>query len=203
MSKIYTKTGDRGQTSLMDGTRVSKSHIRVEAYGTVDELNSVIGVVLAEMQRAHPKGTSFVEAAKFKTQKYMSKIKTELITIQRDLFEIGSLLANPAPNLQSSTLDYFEERIQDFEKAIDIMTELLPPLTNFILPGGGKTGTQLHIARSITRRVERRIIELSQGEEVEGAIVKYFNRLSDLFFTMSRFVNFKEKKKEILWEKRK
>ncbi|HEX7041838.1 MAG TPA: cob(I)yrinic acid a,c-diamide adenosyltransferase [Patescibacteria group bacterium] len=191
MSKIYTKTGDRGQTSLFDGTRVPKNNIRVETYGTIDELNSVIGVVISEIQNL-----------KVKTQKHELRIKKELINIQKDLFEIGSSLANPKAKFKIQDTKYFESRIESFEKLIDQMTAKLPILTNFILPGGGKSGASLHVARSVVRRVERRIIELSQNEEVDGIIVKYFNRLSDLFFTMSRFMNFKEKKKEVIWKKR-
>lgn len=182
MSKIYTKTGDRGQTSLLDGTRVPKNHIRVETYGTIDELNATIGTIVAEMQK--------------------SKVKSELINIQNDLFELGSFLADPAMNHEPRTMNYFENRVQHFEKLIDEMTEKLPLLTNFILPGGSTSGSFLHVARTIARRAERRIIELSQTESVDGLVIRYFNRLSDLLFTMSRFMNFKEKKKDIIWMKR-
>ena len=186
MSKIYTKTGDRGQTSLMDGSRVPKSHIRVETYGTIDELNAVLGVTISELRNKN----------------YESKIKKELLSIQNDLFEIGSRLSNPSVAIEKKFISYLENRIQEFEKEIDDMTEKLPVLTNFILPGGGRAGAQLHITRTVVRRVERRIIALSQEEKVEEMFIKYFNRLSDLFFTMSRFVNFTEKKNETIWVKR-
>lgn len=187
MSKIYTKTGDKGLTSLMDGSRVPKNNIRVETYGTIDELNAVLGTVLSEVA----------------SSKYLvASIEEELEQIQNDLFELGSFLADPTMNLEPRTMSYFDSRVQGFEKQIDKMTEELPPLTNFILPGGGRAGAQLHVARTITRRVERRIIELSQAESVDGLVIRYFNRLSDLFFTMSRYVNFKEKKKEVIWVKR-
>lgn len=184
MNKIYTKTGDKGQTSLMDGTRVPKSHIRVETYGTIDELNSTLGVVLA-----HVSSSKLV-------------VRKEIRKIQNDLFEIGSLLSNPSTNYDLPTTSYFDARIKKFEELMDKLTEQLPILTNFILPGGGKAGAQLHVARTIARRVERRVIELSQKEKVDGSIIRYFNRLSDLLFTMSRYVNFKEKKKETVWKKR-
>lgn len=187
MSRIYTKTGDKGQTSLMDGSRVLKSHKRVETYGNIDELNSVLGVVLADLSKG---------------QQRILKVQKELAQIQNDLFDIGSRLSNPSVVIEREFIVYLEKRIVEFEKNIDEMTGKLPLLTNFILPGGSHAGAQLHVARTVVRRVERRIIDLSQKEEVEGTIIKYFNRLSDLFFTMSRFVNWKENKKEVIWMKR-
>jgi len=178
---IYTRTGDRGTTSLMNGQRVSKAHLRVETYGSIDELNSAIGVVLAEVQS------------------YSSKLKAELVRIQSDLFEIGSALANP----KAKGLNYLEKRVKEFEKLIDYMTQKLPPLVNFILPGGGKAGSLLHLARAISRRVERKIVALNTKEKTDKNIIIYVNRLSDLLFTMARFANFKEKKKETIWPQRK
>ncbi len=184
MSKIYTKTGDKGQTSLMDGSRVPKNHIRVETYGTIDELNSILGVAL-----------SHISANAY------AVLRKELEQIQKDLFEVGSMLANPSTNNRLPITSYFDNRVLEFEKQIDAMTEKLPLLTNFILPGGGKAGASLHLARTVARRAERRITELAQKESVEPSFIKYINRLSDLLFTMSRFVNFKEKKKETIWNK--
>jgi len=184
MSKIYTKTGDKGKTSLFDGTRVAKNSLRVETYGTVDELNSLLGVCLAELS----------------SKKFAVKIKKELQQIQSDLFEIGAILANPKVVKNTK---YFDDRVEDFEILIDNLTEKLPALNNFILPSGGKSGALLHLARTVARRCERRVVELSQKEKVDGVIIRYFNRLSDLLFTMSRFVNLKQKKKELIWEKRK
>lgn len=173
---IYTRTGDKGKTSLFNKKRVPKFHIRVEAYGTVDELNSAIGVVLS--------------------MKYLaSSIRKELIRIQNDLFEIGSNLANPA----SKQLKYLEKRVKEFEDFIDEMTQHLPKLSNFILPGGGKAGALLQFARTISRRAERRIVALSTKEKIDKGIIVYMNRLSDLLFTMARFANFKEGKKETIW----
>ena len=181
---IYTRTGDKGQTSLFNGQRVLKSSLRVEAYGTVDELNSAIGIVIAEIQNS-----------KFKTQNYKSKVKIELIKIQNDLFSIGSALASTG----SSNLGYLRNRVKAFEKEIDEMTEEMPELMNFILPGGGKTGSMLHFARTVSRRAERRVVALDEREKVDKNIIMYLNRLSDLLFTMARFVNYKEKQKEIIW----
>lgn len=179
---IYTRTGDKGITSLFNGQRVSKTDVRVDAYGTVDELNSIIGVVLS---------------SKYK----VLSIKKELIKIQNDLLDIGSALANPATNDKRQATSYLAKRVKEFERFIDQMTEKMPPLKNFILPGGGKIGAMLHLARAISRRAERKIVALNIKEKIDRNIVIYLNRLSDLLFTMARFANFREKKKEIIWKK--
>ncbi|OGH13534.1 MAG: ATP:cob(I)alamin adenosyltransferase [Candidatus Levybacteria bacterium RIFCSPLOWO2_02_FULL_37_10] len=173
---IYTKTGDKGQTGLFSGKRVSKASFRMEAIGTVDELNSIIGLVISQIP--NPK----------------SQITNELIEIQKDLFVIGSALANPRQALNLS------KRVKEFEKTIDKMAKELPPLFNFILPGGGKAGSMLHLARTVCRRTERRIVELSKKEKVQSDLIVYINRLSDLFLTMSRYINHLEKKEEIIWK---
>lgn len=171
---IYTKTGDKGQTGLFSGKRVSKASLRIEAIGTVDELNSVIGFTIS-----------------FTAER---EIKKELIEIQKDLFVIGGELANPLQKVK------LLERIKEFENHIDEMTKKLPPLFNFILPGGGVAGSTLHIARTIARRAERRIVSLLEKEKVAPDILIYINRLSDLFLTMSRYINHLEKKEEIIWK---
>ncbi len=183
---IYTRTGDKGKTSLFDGSRVLKSDIRVETYGTVDELNSVVGLALVEVLSIKVKAAS------------IRSITKELEQIQNDLLDIGSALATRA----AIPVIGLENRPKDFEKLIDELTVQMPELKNFILPGGGKAGVSLHIARTVTRRAERRVIALMQQEEVDAAILIYLNRLSDLFFTMARYVNFVEKEKEITWVKR-
>jgi len=182
--KIYTRTGDKGETSLFGGKRVKKYSLRVETYGTVDELNSAIGVAIAQSQKL-----------KIKDQKYISNITNELEQIQHDLFDIGSALSNP----NAQQLEWLRTRIDEFEKLIDSLTEKLPELRNFILPGGSLIGSQIHLARTICRRAERRIVELAQKEDIDKFIIKYVNRLSDLLFTIARFVNQKEKKREIIW----
>ena len=173
----YTRQGDRGKTSLFDGKKVSKSDLRIEVLGTIDELNCALGVVLS-------------------LNKILS-LNRELIKIQNDLLDIGSFLANP----KSKKLNFLTERIKEFENLIDQMTGKLPILHNFILPGGGKTGSMLHLCRAICRRLERKIVALNSKQKLSGNIIIYFNRLSDLLFTMARFANFKEKKKEIVWRK--
>ena len=180
---IYTKTGDGGTTSLLDGTRVAKDDMRVDTYGSVDELNSQLGVVLAYLQ-----GTP-----------YESLLQKDLLSIQKDLLTIGSILADPKAKVTDKILQRLDKQVNMFEKQIDAMTGEMPELRNFILPGGGKSGALLHMARTIARRVERRITTLVAKESVETVIIRYFNRLSDLLFTMSRFINFKEGKKETIW----
>lgn len=177
---IYTRTGDKGKTSLLGGKRVSKADLRIEVFGTIDELNSIIGVVLSI--------------------KYLVfSIKKELIQIQNDLLKIGSALANPDPKYLVLDTKYFLTRVKEFEKLIDQMTLKMPKLNNFILPQGGKTGSMLHLARAVCRRLERRVVALDMKEKINPSIIVYFNRLSDLLFTMARFVNFKEKRREKVW----
>ncbi len=180
MQKIYTRTGDRGETSLFGGKRVLKSHKRVETYGTVDELNSELGAVIAHLKTSD------------------KQIKKQLEQVQHDLFEIGANLANPQPK----PLPWLAGRVTDFERIMDQLAEKLPELHNFILPGGSKAGSLLHVARTVCRRTERNIVALAQTEEIDVTIQKYLNRLSDLLFTLARFFNQKERKKETIWKKR-
>lgn len=180
MSKIYTKTGDKGKTSLFNGKRVLKSDLRVDTYGTVDELNSVIGVLRAELGKKH------------------KSIAQVLADIQNDLLDIGSHLAHP----DSPPVHDLEKRLEDFENLIDTWTAKLPQLSDFILPSGSKAGAAAHLARTVTRRTERRIIALTQKEDLDETVIKYLNRLSDLFFTMARYINYKDKQKELKWRKK-
>jgi cob(I)alamin adenosyltransferase len=183
---IYTRTGDKGKTSLFDGTRVYKFDKRVETYGTIDELNSNIGVAIAEISSIKYQVLSIKEVLK------------ELERIQHDLLEIGSTLATPHP----MPVVGLENRPKEFEKIIDDLTKKMPELKAFILPGGGKAGSMLHVTRTITRRAERQLVALMQKEKVDSSIITYINRLSDLLFTMARYVNHVEKKKEIIWRKK-
>lgn len=175
---IYTRKGDRGKTSLFDGKKVWKYDLKVEAYGTIDELNSVIGVA-----------SSFVKTR---------TVNKELEEIQNDLLEIGSSLA------VSSTLpvDQLSKRPEEFEKLIDKLTKQMPILSQFVLPSGSRGGSLLHLARTVARRAERKIVQLNQKEQIDGLILIYLNRLSDLLFTMARLVNYKERKKEKTWRKK-
>lgn len=180
---IYTKTGDKGKTSLFSGKRVWKDDIRIEAYGALDELNSVIGVIL-----------SFLN----KKDKESKKIIHTLLDVQGSLFPICSYLADLPDIVEDINLD---EKIKSYELEIDRMTEKLPKLSNFILPGGGVVGAHLQNARTIARRAERIIIKLHRRENVDPRVIQYINRLSDLFFTLSRYANHIDKKKETIWER--
>jgi cob(I)alamin adenosyltransferase len=169
---IYTRTGDEGDTGLFGGGRVPKDHPRVAAYGDVDELNSVVGLV-----RATAPAELFDEL---------------LESIQRDLFAIGGHLATPDPERVSRALEkatLSEARVGEFERAIDAADEELPPLKAFVLPAGTPKAAALHLARTVCRRAERRVVRLAREEAVPGLFVVYLNRLSDLLFTLARFAN--------------
>ena len=162
LSKIYTRTGDDGTTGLGDGTRVPKDSARVEAYGTVDEANSAIGVVLA---------ASSVPA----------DIRDCLVEVQHDLFELGGELCIPGH------VAVHEAYIERLENALDTFNADLPALKDFILPGGGQAAAACHLARTIARRAERRVFTLARDEEVRPEVGRYLNRLSDLLFVIARF----------------
>ncbi len=183
-SKIYTKTGDKGTTSLIGGTKVSKAHIRIETYGTVDELNSWIGLVNDQLNHKHSK-----------------KILKE---IQDRLFTIGSSLAcDPEKELKMKIPDLQETDIELLEKEIDRMNEKMPPMKSFILPGGHVAVSSAHVARCVCRRCERLCVSLQeQNMSVEPLVIKYLNRLSDYLFVLARFIGRRLKTKEIPWKPR-
>lgn len=163
--KIYTKTGDLGQTSLIGGTRVPKDHIRIEAYGTVDELNSNLGLVWAYSSDENQKNL--------------------LLQIQSELFTIGSLLAaTDDVKMQLPSLD--QSAIEQLENAIDLMDNQVEPLKNFILPSGNVAIAQIHVARCVCRRAERKVVLLHHHETVNPMVISYLNRLSDYLFTLAR-----------------
>jgi cob(I)alamin adenosyltransferase len=178
--KIYTKTGDRGDTRLFDGTRVRKNNDRVETYGDVDELNSFIGAAAAFLR-----DPALVEV---------------LAAIQKDLFSVGAQLADPKSAERSN--DRFRisrSRIQSLEDAIDGFETELPELRQFILAGGSPAGAMLHVARTICRRAERRVVSLAERVEIHPDVIEYLNRLSDFLFVIARAVNHREGKEEIPW----
>lgn len=172
---IYTRTGDTGSTSLFGGKRVLKCEELIEVYGSLDELNSWVGLIAADF--------SILDVSRF------------LQAIQSDLFTIGSTLAG----WKSGDLTMLESRVKEMEARIDAMEGGLPPIRNFILPGGAQLAAHAHITRSICRRVERQTVALMQKQEVDKRIVKYLNRLSDLFFMLARFINKQENVEEIVW----
>jgi cob(I)alamin adenosyltransferase len=170
--KIYTKTGDNGSTGLFGGGRVPKSHPRVDAYGEVDELNASIGLAMA----IDP----------------LARIDEVLAPIQQDLFAIGALLATPdrekmERHLAKANVD--DARVAELERAIDAGDEELEPLKAFIMPGGTRKAAALHVARTVCRRAERRVVDLAGAEDIPAVVVIYLNRLSDLLFTLARVAN--------------
>jgi len=180
--KIYTKTGDGGKTGLFGGGRVGKDHPRVEAYGDVDELNATLGLARAA--------------------EVMPRIDEVLVPIQRDLFAIGALLATPdrekmRQHLEKARVD--DERIAQLERAIDDADAELEPLRAFVLPGGTPKAAALHVARTVCRRAERRVIRLQGDEEIPQLVVVYLNRLSDLLFTLARLANKRAGAGEVTW----
>jgi cob(I)alamin adenosyltransferase len=180
--KIYTKTGDDGSTSLYDGSRVAKSSLRVDTYGTVDELNSIIGIACTFLSD--------------------EKLKNDLKTISNWLFNLGSDLATPLDAKIEYTINRIEQYQIDFlEAKIDEYTDQLPPLKGFILPGGSSPAAFLHQARTTCRRAERLAVRLAGEEKITEESVKFLNRLSDYFFTAARYANKLENKNDILWTK--
>lgn len=181
--KIYTRTGDDGGTALFGGARVSKASARVDAYGIVDELNSAIGVA--------------------RSFELPPSIDAELATIQSDLFDLGAELATVPEKREKLTLPTIEaEDTARLEGAIDALDATLAPLTTFVLPGGTKGASALHLARTIARRAERAIVGLATAEPVRDELVRYVNRLSDLLFTMARAANHQAGIADVPWNGR-
>jgi cob(I)alamin adenosyltransferase len=180
--KVYTKTGDKGQTSLIGGTRVPKHHMRIEAYGTVDELNSYIGLI--------------------RDQQIDEQSKKILVEIQDRLFTIGSSLASDPERSKMKIPDLKEEDIILLENEMDKMNETLPEMRSFVLPGGHTTVSYCHIARCVCRRAERLTIHLSENSFVAELVIKYLNRLSDYLFVLSRKLSHDLNAEEIPWKPR-
>jgi cob(I)alamin adenosyltransferase len=174
LSKIYTRTGDDGTTGLGDGTRVPKDSVRVEAYGTVDELNSAVGVLLA-------------------VPGLPPAISACLTEVQQQLFDLGGELCIPGHRAISAS------QVTQLEHALDAFNDPLPPLKEFILPGGGPAAAACHLARTIARRAERRVWTLARAEAVSPEVAKYLNRLSDLLFVLARVLARHESGAEVLW----
>jgi len=174
LSKITTRTGDDGTTGLGDGSRVKKTGRRIEAIGTVDELNSIIGVLLVhEMPQ---------------------NIQTELTNIQHDLFDLGGELSIPGRAVIS------DEQVGRLESRLEGLNTELPPLKEFILPGGSETAALCHLARAVCRRAERHVIHLAEAEKINPATIRYLNRLSDLLFVIARSLNSRSGVSDVLWQ---
>jgi cob(I)alamin adenosyltransferase len=177
-SRVYTKMGDEGKTHLRGRREVGKDSIRIEACGTVDELNAFVG------------------ALKESVKKIRSQFPREigwflqvLRRIQRELFNLGSLLATPPEDTSTQTLQITEKEIQQLEREIDFCSQKLPELHSFVIPGGSRCSANLHICRTVCRRTERTLVHLAQKERVPGIVLKYMNRLGDAFFIWSRWIN--------------
>ena len=184
--KIYTRTGDAGQTGLFGGGRVRKDNPRVEAYGAVDELNAVLGLAIARLE----------ESASDETV-------GRLRALQADLFTLGGHLATPraetaAAGAQLPQLP--DSRVGEMERWIDALEETLEPLQSFILPGGSEAAAALHLARTVCRRAERRVVALAHEERVEPGVVVYLNRLSDLLFSLARAANRRANVPDVTWD---
>lgn len=184
--KIYTRTGDQGDTALFGGGRVSKAHPRVRAYGTVDELNSVLGRALNRVD--------------------VAVTRQRLAPIQHDLFTLGSHLATPPPgeNRKRPELPPLPiARVEEMEAWMDEADRVLEPLKAFILPGGSPGAAELHVCRTVCRRAERAVVELAAAEEGEESreMIRYLNRLSDLFFVLARLENLRAGRPDVTWEK--
>jgi cob(I)alamin adenosyltransferase len=178
--KIYTKTGDSGDTSLFGGQRVPKDALRIEAYGTVDELNSMLGIVRADNQDA--------------------EIDRILSEIQNQLFALGADLATPRSVEKKVVKRIDPKDVQQLEKVIDSVDPVLKPLRRFVLPGGSPLAARLHFARTVCRRAERAVVRLSRNEDIGETVTVYLNRLSDLLFVLARYANQKARVPEVKWK---
>lgn len=173
-TKIYTKTGDSGETSLFGGKRVPKSHYRIEAYGMIDELNSLLGIVMTKLNDR-------------RSEEFINRV-------QKDLFVIGSHLAGAKVSLH-----VLSKRVKEMEEVIDTLDEELPELKNFILPEGTEKAAFIYFTRAVTRRAERALVELFQKESFDEVVLVYLNRFSDFLFILGRYLNFKSGVTETLW----
>lgn len=179
MSKIYTRSGDQGTTGLADGSRMAKSSARIEALGTVDELNAHLGLLVTQIKE--------------------ERLARLITTIQHELFDLGAALAKGIPARHDQALP--ADAIEVLEEQIDFLEQALPPLTGFILPGGNAASAQAHISRTVCRRAERRVFRLAEAEAVPEMIPRYLNRLSDFLFVLARsLVRPDEHEVEILWQ---
>jgi cob(I)alamin adenosyltransferase len=189
ITRVYTRTGDRGETALVGGKRVPKDAARIEAYGTVDELNAALGLARAFNTERLSEGEGH------------HWLDETLRRLQNELFDLGSELATPEDAVYEGMHRIGDPQVRELEKLIDHCQKELPPLKSFVLPGGGRIGAALHQARTICRRAEREILRLSRAEPLAEWPLRYVNRLSDLLFVLSRWVAKRLGEPEYLWER--
>jgi cob(I)alamin adenosyltransferase len=190
INRVYTRTGDDGATALVGGARVPKTSLRIAAYGDVDELNSVLGIVRVELEGAD---YAAVEAAR--------DLDRTLAFLQQELFDLGSELATPPDAEYEGMIRIGEDNVTRLEHFIDALQPDLEPLKSFVLPGGGRAGAMLHLARTVCRRTERTVTALVESNDTSPWTARYLNRLSDLLFVQSRWIAAKTGKPETLWQK--
>jgi len=181
--KIYTKTGDKGDTGLIDGSRISKADLRIIAYGEVDEANSHIGLIISNIEK----------------NSIFDDVKKILLNVQQVLFVLGAELANPN-TLKDDNMLVKREMISTIEKYIDNFEFELAPISNFILPGGSIESSLLHICRTVVRRAETSAVALAKEQKINQEILTYLNRISDLFFVLARVINKRQKRNDIPWK---
>jgi cob(I)alamin adenosyltransferase len=186
INRVYTKAGDGGQTALVGGRKVSKADARVESYGEVDELNATIGWARASLSSL-PKDPA-------------QKLDAIFERVQNELFNLGSILATKPEDLRPTQPRIEERHITKLEEDLDELNDTLPELTSFVLPGGGPAGAALHLCRTVCRRAERRVVALSQQEEVHPEAIRYLNRLSDALFVFARWAAVQGNVPEVLWK---
>jgi cob(I)alamin adenosyltransferase len=189
ITRVYTRAGDKGETGLVGGKRVPKDSPRIEAYGTIDELNSIVGLARVFNEEKLSEG----EAHRF--------LDSVLRQIEDELFDLGSELATPPDFFQEGMYRVGEREVKKLEQIMDECQKELEPLKSFVLPGGGRIGAYLHQCRTVCRRAEREILRLSRVEELNEWSLKYVNRLSDLFFVLSRWISKQTGEAEYLWQR--
>ena len=187
ITKVYTRTGDTGLTGLADGSRIKKNNIRIESYGIIDELNSILAICLQSINNLPREETAI--------------LNKWIIALQNDLFNIGSDLATPIESRWKNMILVSQNEVTILENMIDYCQESLVPLKEFVLPGGTLLNAYFHLARTVCRRAERFIVTLSDEQNINEFIIPYINRLSDLLFVISRWVQNKSQKQEVTWGK--
>ena len=182
--KIYTKKGDQGRTSLVDGSPIEKSHVRLDSYGSIDELSSHLGLLISYLR----------------DDDSLSSLADELVSIQEWLFQLGSQLACSNEEMAKKLPTISESEITTLEKTMDEWEKELPPLKNFILPGGHKAASQAHICRTVSRRAERFCVRLSEIEKLNFPAIAFMNRMSDYFYSLARMINLKSSTPDVEWK---